>query len=90
MQRRKIQINIISTIYLKIKGPGEIKLFSELFTKLPNEIYINEVNQATRKKEYTFEKSENNVTIIWNDKLDTLPNILEGCSNITEIDFSLF
>ena len=91
---RKIESNGIqlndSTIFLKVKGPGNITIISPFFETLPNEIYINGIQQNEVTNYYYLNESENNVTLKWKYELNSTNQMFQGCSNITEIDFSGF
>ena len=83
-------------IYLKIEGTGNIPIFSSNFfinKNIPDEIYINNISQTQKNREYNFNDAYNNinnVTLIWNKMLDTTYYMFDGCNKIIEIDFSEF
>ena len=91
---RKIESNEIqlndSTIFLKVKGPGNITIISPFFETLPNEIYINGIRQNEVINFYYLNESENNIILKWKYELNSTNQMFQGCSNITEIDFSGF
>ena len=83
----------IQKIYLKIEGTGNIPIFSSNFfinTNIPDEIYINNFSQTQKNREYNFNDTYNNVTLIWNKMLDIIYHMFDGCNKIIEIDFSKF
>ena len=86
-KQRRIQLND-SAIHLKIKGPGNNSIFSNEFNNLPNETYINGIQQNEIARYYDFSELENNITLIWKYELDSTSQMFKGCSSITEIDFS--
>ena len=87
-QQRNIQSND-SSITLKTFGIGNIQIISEEYSFLPDRILINGINHAVNKV-YNLENSENNITLIWDNKLTSTSQMFKGCSNIIEIDFTLF
>ena len=92
-KQRRIQSND-STIYLKVCGNGDINILSDSYNgNLPNQIFINGINQTTITKIYPFSGSENNinnVTLIWTNEITTAYQMFRGCSNIIEFDFTFF
>ena len=88
-KQRRIQSNDL-IIYLKVNGPGNISILSSDFEYLPSEICINNIIQNVIYKYYYFNNSENNVTLKWENKLNSTCKMFKGCLNITEIDFSNF
>ena len=92
-KQRRIQSND-SSIYLKGCGNGDINILSNsYFGNLPNQIFINAINQTTIDRVYHFSGSENNinnVTLIWTNEITTAYQMFRGCSNIIEFDFTFF
>ena len=80
-------------IYLKIEGTRNISIFSSNFfvnKNIPYEIYINNISQTKKNRDYNFNDVYNNIAIIWNNMLDTTYYMFDGCNKIIEIDFSEF
>ena len=59
----------------------------------PNKIIINDnitMENSVVYNGYIFERVENSIKLIWNDDVTSSELLFDGCSNITEIDLSLF
>ena len=93
----------LSEVSLKIKGIGNVKLFSdEFFRKYNNcEIYLNDTFFDIKKNEYYIDSNLNycenislifiqNIKIIWNDTILTTKNMFENCDKIFEINLYNF
>ena len=83
-------ISKLSNITLKIKGPGNGKIFNSAFGSLPNKIYINGKEQKDIKREYYFNQTENKVELVWDNKIQNCQFMFRDCSNIFEIYFPNF
>ena len=57
---------------------------------MPDEIYINGVNQNEIKRDYNFNESENEIQLIWRNSFNDGRCMFYGCNNITEIIISNF
>ena len=84
-----------SSIKLKVKGIGYKYVFcpyNENFniSYYPNEIYINGNLQNTINSKYYFNKSDNNVELIWYNNINNPSHLFYGCVDVTEIDLSYF
>ena len=84
-----------SSITLKINQTGNIYVyyycdFCLEYPPIFDEIYINGEKQNEIKKNYDFDKLDNNVTLIFNETLNLTYCMFCGCSNITEVDLSNF
>ena len=85
-----------SYIDLIIKGGGKNYILYETGqptcpnVTLPNEIYINGINQTNIDYKYTFNESENIVKLVWYNNLGNLACMFHRCSKIKKIDFSHF
>ena len=89
--RKKLSVN--SYIIVKIKKSGIFKAF-HYFTvywesRPPNEVYING-EQVDVKYEYTFNRNDNSIKLVWNQILGTAYNMFLDCYDISEIDLSNF
>ena len=81
----------ISKIHLVVNGTGNINILSNSFYKEPSEVIVNGVSKGeTCKKICSFEEGENNVTLIFEEQINSLKYIFSGCENIKEIDLSEF
>ena len=96
LSNNNIIIYCYSNITLKIKGIGKHSIFKlnkgkYLFNSnhFPDEEYING-KRINISHEYYFNKAENDVLLIWNNKIDNCGRMFYGCVNITEIDLSHF
>ena len=84
-----------SKIILNIKGTGIKNIFSVVSShnfyreSLPNKIFING-KEKTPVYSYQFDEENNEVELIWNNKLKNCEDMLYGCSDITKIDLSNF
>ena len=79
-----------SIIQLKIYGTGTQSVFNENYRNHPNKIYINGVQQSTINYEYSFNQTNNNVELEWNDKIKDCSKMFRDCSKIYEISFTYF
>ena len=69
---------------------GNVKVISDDYEVLPDEIRINGINQSEIKKEYYLNDSESNITLIWYTEITITSNMFKRCSDITEINLSNF
>ena len=89
-------ISQISSIKLKIENSGAHKILFDDYCewcnpiKLPDEIYINGINQSEIQYQYNFEHINNEIILIWHYPLEYRDCMFRGCSTITEIDLSNF
>ena len=83
-----------SSISLKIKGNEDQYIYYHESCypspPMPDEVYINGVNQSDIKSNYNFDKPENEIILIWKNNVDNTDCMFKGCSKITEINFSNF
>ena len=84
-------------ITLKINGTGlknilTSKSDSTTFPKYnyPNEIYINGVRQINISYQYYLNQTENEIKLIWNNRINNSAYMFYSCPDITEIDLSNF
>ena len=74
-------------IYLKIKGPGEKNIINNSFRYTPSQILINgELKGSYQKSCILDNNGYNNVTLIFNERIETCENMFNGLSDILEID----
>ena len=88
---RKIELSS-SYINLKINATGELKILSDKYVGEKPIISINNVNYTINDIE-TFTNSENdiiNVTLIWDNSVESTSCMFNGCDDIIEIDLSHF
>ena len=53
-------------------------------------IYINGIKQSTINYSYYLNETDNSVSLIWNNSIDSCFCMFYGCKDITEIDLSNF
>ena len=78
-----------SKITLKFKGSSTFQIYYNAFTPEPIKIYINNVQQSEIKNEYSINYGYP-VKLEWSSNLNSCNSLFNGCSGITEIDFSEF
>ena len=81
-------IDLSSEIHLIIKGSGNQSLVSNEFNLEPSEVVINGIRNNLCKKYCELENDENNVTLYFNDNINTLYKMFFQLENIKEIDLS--
>ena len=90
---RKIKLSY-SFISLRIKDTGDINILSNSYLgDDPDIIIINNKNNYTNreiKRNYVFDNSENNITLIWDIPPSSTNNMFKSCNKIIEIDLSNF
>ena len=81
-----------SYITFKIKGIGNKNIYYRNLQRQlkPNAIYINGEEQNIIKYEYYFNKTVNEVKLIWNNLLIKCSEMFKSCSDIIEMDLSNF
>ena len=81
-------LNFINIIFLKVKGKNAQKIINSYY--IPDLIYLN--GFEIEYDEYIIIDNNiiNNITLIWESKLDTLENVFESIENIIEVDLSKF
>ena len=81
-----------NNITLKIKGPGFKNVFSTSFSSSvhPDKIYINGNEQTSVNPGYDLNETDNYVKLSWNTEIKDYDDMFNGCSDITEFDFSEF
>ena len=79
-----------SEINLVIKGKGTQYLLSSNFYKDPSEVLVNGELDTSCKKTCNLNGDINNITLIFNENLNSCANMFNGRSNILEIDLSNF
>ena len=94
--------NIISQysyINLKLKGNHNINIYGNnsnginchyQIAPLPDEIYINGINQSIIKTSYDFNETENEVKLIWKNNINSTSCMFLMSQKIVEIDLSNF
>ena len=86
---RRIIYSKYSYIELKINKYGYMKVFSSnsyYYCSIPDEIHINGVNQSEIQSFYDLNESDNNITLIFKNNINTTFWMFYECSNITEIN----
>ena len=84
MSYEEEKINIISI------GKGDFFFLNSEFYIEPDEVIIDGLPNISCKKNCNFDEDINNITIIFNIKLESCENMFSGLSNIIEIDLSEF
>ena len=83
-------INFSSEVNLVIKGSGQQRFLSDVFYLEPFEVKVNGISNNTCKKVCDFEGQENNVTLYFDEPLNSCKYMFSQLKNIKEIDFSNF
>ena len=84
-------LNMNEPSYITMKLPrGYNKIIDTYFSTKPDEIFINEKKLEYVINSYQFNKSINEVKIIWNKIVTNCHNMFYLCKNIIEIDLSHF
>ena len=82
-----------NSIILTLNGSGQQSFMSSFFGSdyYPAIILIDGVYHCETSNSYNFTSDgEHTVVMIWNDAIDNMYRMFEGCSSITSIDFSNF
>ena len=77
-----------SEINLVIKGPGNLNYLSNSFYLDPSEVIVNGDSRPLINKSAEFESGLNNVTIKFNEPIESFEKMFSGLTNIIEIDLS--
>ena len=86
---RKLDTSSIVTMI--IEGSGTKKVLGNGFAFSPNEVYINNENKALESSnEYLLGNSKNNVTLIFNQDINTCANMFYNMDELLEVDLSKF
>jgi len=95
-------INIIHLSYVKSNEKSEIKLIiicqgkrelnflNNLFYKEPSDVIINEISKPSCKKSCELVEGLNNITIKFNNFIESCENMFQEITSIIEIDLSNF
>ena len=83
-------INFSSQIHLLINGSGTQNLLNNSFYLKPSKVYINGIYNDSCKMSCELEYEENNITLVFNDNLNSTYSMFFDSNNIIEIDFTLF
>ena len=85
------QNDSISKIHLVVEGTGEISFLYSRFPYEPSDVIINGVSKGDNcSKICDLEENKNNVTLIFDQQIESCFNMFFGCENIKEIDLSEF
>jgi len=84
--KEKSEINLIIISQEKI----ELNFLSNLFYKEPSDVIINEVSKPLCKRSCELMDGLNNITIKFNNFIESFENMFEGITSIIEIDLSNF
>ena len=90
--KRHIRIISIynSEIRLVINTPGEQDILSSSFYKEPLEVKVNGITKSSCKKKCNLEDNINNITLIFDDDINSCENMFKDLLNIKEVDLSNF
>jgi len=80
----------MSEIHMIIQGQGNQSILNDNFYTDPNEVYVNNIKNDTCKKYCELPNDLNNITLIFNEEINSSENMFNGLSNIIEIDLSFF
>ena len=74
-----------------IEGSGTKNVLGNGFAFSPNEVYINNENKALESSnEYLLGNGKNNVTLIFNQDINTCANMFYNMDDLYEVDLSKF
>ena len=83
--------NYISEIHLVIKGKGTQNILSNSFNTVPSEVIVNGISKGnTCQKTCYLDEDINNVTIKFEEQIETCYRMFYKLQNIIEIDLSNF
>ena len=82
--------NCDSKIHLVVQGKGNQKLLSYFFQGAPSSVLVNGVVNDSCGKTCYLEGDKNNITLIFNEKINSCKYMFDSRNNITEIDLSNF
>ncbi len=89
LKLRKLDTSSIVTMI--IEGSGTKKVLGNGFTFSPNEVHINNENKALdSSNEYPLENDVNNVTLIFNQEINSCASMFYKMEDVLEIDLSKF
>ena len=71
-------ISLSSEIYLVINGTGNQTLMNNSFYLQPSKVYVNGIYRESCKTFCELEQEENNVTLIFNETLNTCEMMFFG------------
>ena len=86
----EIEITILSEIHMIIQGQGNQSILNNNFYKEPTEVYVNNIKYDACKKSCELPSDLNNITLIFNEEINSCENMFNGLYNIIEIDLSYF
>ena len=89
---RNKKLNELNEITIKIIGTGEQSILSSTFSPQPSKILVNgeSTNINLENKINILEGDINNITMKWNDKINSSQGMFEGLTNLKEVDLSNF
>ena len=79
-----------SVINLVIQGNGTQQFLGNEFDILPTEVIINGVKNNSCTKSCLLERDINNITLIFQDQIESLERMFKDVNNLIEIDLSNF
>ena len=81
--------SFLSYITIKINKTGVHSIFHP-DGPVPDEVYINNIKQENINNKYNFNKTENIIKLIWNNKIQNCNKLFLYCNNITYINLTQF
>ena len=89
---RKIEINFLNEIKIKIKGEETQNILNREFYPPPDEITVNGENSniLSENKITNLNNRENIIIMKWNSKITIATNMFSGLDNLIEVDLSNF
>ena len=85
-----VLINNYSEIHLFIQGSGEQRLLNNVYKYDPSKVYVNGVKDESCRKTCFLEGDKNNITLIFEELINSCKQMFYNVKNILEIDLSNF
>ena len=77
-------------VKLKVNKIGSVQLLNSSYVPNPDQILIGDEVKGTSTNTITVGNTEDEIQLIWTNKLTDCNSMFRGMKDITEIDFSLF
>ena len=82
--------NCNSTIHLVIQGNGNQKILGDYFKIFPSKVLVNGIKNENCNKTCYLKGDRNNITLIFENQIESCKQMFSNLSNIIEIDLSDF